>query len=98
MLVTISGATPMQTLFAETSIGITDLKKNTVVVLHHNKASAYLVPAKTYEVMMDIFDDLMLAPLIQLRLDAANEQPEDLVEVSIAQLEREAKAKIKRQA
>jgi antitoxin StbD len=99
----------MQTLFAETSIGITDLKKNpsavirdagdnTVVVLHHNKASAYLVPAKTYEVMMDIFDDLMLAPLIQLRLDAVNAQSDELIEVTIAQLERDAKAKMKRQA
>jgi hypothetical protein len=39
----------------------------------------------------------MLAPLIQARLDAANEQHEELIEVSIAQLERDAKAKIKRQ-
>ena len=96
----------MQTLFAETSIGITELKKNpsavireagdsTVVVLHHNKPSAYLIPVKTYEVMMGILDDLKLAPLIQARLDDADEHPENIIEVTIAQLEREAKNKAK---
>ena len=96
----------MQTLFAATSIGITDLKKNpsaaireagndTVVVLHHNKPSAYLVPAKTYEIRMDIFDDLRLAPLIQARLADADEHPDDIIATSIAQLERAARAKVK---
>jgi antitoxin StbD len=96
----------MQTLFAETSIGITELKKNpsavireagdnTVVVLHHNRPSAYLVPVKTYEVMMGILDDLKLAPLIQARLDDADEHPERIIEITIAQLEREAKRKAK---
>jgi antitoxin StbD len=96
----------MQTLFAETSIGITELKKNpsavireagdnTVVVLHHNKPSAYLVPVKTYEVMMGILDDLKLAPLIQARLDDADEHPENIIEITIAQLEREAKNRAK---
>ena len=96
----------MQTLFAETSIGITELKKNpsaaireagdnTVVVLHHNKPSAYLIPVKTYEVMMGILDDLKLAPLIQARLDDADEHPENIIEVTVAQLEREARIKAK---
>lgn len=96
----------MQTLFAETSIGITELKKNpsavireagdnTVVVLHHNKPSAYLIPVKTYEVMMGILDDLKLAPLIQARLDDADEHPENIIEVTIAQLEHEARIKAK---
>jgi antitoxin StbD len=96
----------MQTLFAETSIGITELKKNpsavireagdnTVVVLHHNRPSAYLIPVKTYEVMMGILDDLKLAPLIQARLDDADEHPENIIEITIAQLEREAKSKAK---
>lgn len=96
----------MQALFAQTSIGITDLKKNPsaairdagdniVVVLHHNKPSAYLVPVKTYEIMMDIFDDLRLVPLIRARLAAADEHPERIIETSIAKLERAAKAKVK---
>ena len=48
----------MDAVLAETSIGITELKKNpsavirdagteTIVLLHHNKPSAYLVPART---------------------------------------------------
>lgn len=96
----------MQAILAETSIGITDLKKNpsaaireagdnTVVVLHHNKPSAYLVPVKTYEAMMEIFDDLKLVPLLQARLAAANQHPDEIIETSIAQLERAAKAKMK---
>lgn len=95
----------METLFAETSIGITDLKKNpsavirdagqsAVVVLHHNKPSAYLVPAKTYEAMMDILDDLQLAPLIAERLTAWEEDPDQAIEVSIEQLQQQASAKI----
>lgn len=95
----------MEALFAETSIGITDLKKNpsavirdagqsAVVVLHHNKPSAYLVPAKTYEAMMDILDDLQLAPLIAERLTAWEEDPDQAIEVSIEQLQQQATAKI----
>ncbi len=95
----------MQALFAETSIGITDLKKNpsavirdagqsAVVVLHHNKPSAYLVPAKTYEAMMDILDDLQLAPLIAERLAQWEADPDQAIEVSLEELERQALAKI----
>ena len=96
----------MQALFAETCIGITDIKKNpfaaireagqnTEVVLHHKKPSAYLVPVKTYEVTMEIFDDLQLAVLIQARLAAADAHPAEIVKVLIADLERAAKAKLK---
>lgn len=95
----------MEALFAETSIGITDLKKNpsavirdagqsAVVVLHHNKPSAYLVPAKTYEAMMDILDDLQLAPLVAERLAAWEDDPDQAIEVSIEQLQQQALAKI----
>jgi len=96
--------TAMETLFAETSVGITDLKKNpsaiireagdsTVVILHHNKPSAYLVPVKTFEAIMDILDDLMLVPLIQERLAHLD----DAIEVTIADLERDARAKLSAQ-
>lgn len=99
----------MHSLFAETSIGITDLKKNpsaaireagdnTVVILHHNKPSAYLVPAKTYEAMMELFDDLQLVPVVRARLAQLNDHPDEIVETSIAQLERSAKAKMNRKA
>lgn len=95
----------MEALFAETSIGITDLKKNpsavirnagqsAVVVLHHNKPSAYLVPAKTYEAMMDILDDLQLAPLIAERIAEWEADPEQAIEASLEELEQQALAKI----
>jgi antitoxin StbD len=95
----------MEALFAETSIGITDLKKNPsavirdagqspVVVLHHNKPSAYLVPAKTYEAMMDILDDLQLAPLVAERLAAWEADPDQAIEVSIEELQAQALEKI----
>jgi antitoxin StbD len=95
----------MQALLADVSIGITDLKKNpsavireagqsTVVVLHHNKPSAYLVPAKTYELLMELLDDLQLMPLLQQRLAAWAQEPDDVVEVSISELEQTAKAKM----
>lgn len=95
----------MKSLFAETSIGITKLKKNPsavirkagefpVVVLHHNKPSAYLVPAKTFEAIMHVLDDLQLASKVQQRLAPWQSNPDDVIEVSIAELEQAAKAKI----
>lgn len=69
----------MDALLAETSIGITELKKNpsavirnagteTVVVLHHNKPFAYLVPARSYAALMSVLDDLQLLPVVQQRM------------------------------
>lgn len=95
----------MQALLADTSIGITDLKKNPsaviraagdspVVVLHHNKPSAYLVPAKTYEALMELLDDLQLAPLLQQRLADWQDDPDAVIELTIAELEQQAQAKI----
>lgn len=83
----------MDAVLADTSIGITELKKNpsavireagarTVVVLHHNKPSAYLVPASTYEALMDMLDDLQLVPLVQQRIAAWQTDPDHVIEVS----------------
>ena len=90
----------MHAILAETSIGITDLKKNpsaviraaganVVVVLHHNKPSAYLVPAKTYEALMDMLDDLELTPLVQQRIALWRANPHDIISVSREELARE---------
>lgn len=92
----------MEAVLAETSIGITDLKKNpsaviraagseTVVVLHHNKPSAYLVPAPTYEALMEVLDDLQLIPLVQQRIANWQTNPGNVITVSRADLEREAR-------
>lgn len=87
----------MHAVLAQTSIGITELKKNpsavirdagteTVVVLHHNKPSAYLVPAASYEAIMDVLDDLQLIPMLQQRIKAWEANPNDTIELSHAEL------------
>ncbi len=93
----------MDAVLAETSIGITELKKNpsavirdagtqTIVVLHHNKPSAYLVPARTYEALMDVLDDLELLPLVQQRIASWQVDPEGVIEMTRADLEKVAQA------
>jgi antitoxin StbD len=93
----------MQAVLAETSIGITELKKNpsavirdagteTIVILHHNKPSAYLVPAATYEALMDVLDDLQLIPAVQQRIAAWQADPDKVVEVSREELEKMARS------
>lgn len=93
----------MQAVLAETSIGITELKKNpsavirdagteTIVILHHNKPTAYLVPATTYEALMDVLDDLQLIPVVQQRIAAWQADPDKVVEVSREELEKIARS------
>lgn len=88
----------MDAVLAETSIGITELKKNpsavirdagtdTIVVLHHNKPSAYLVPASTYEALMDVLDDLQLIPVVQQRISSWQADPDKVFELTRAELE-----------
>jgi antitoxin StbD len=92
----------MDAVLAETSIGITELKKNpsavirdagteTIVVLHHNKPSAYLVPARTYEALMDVLDDLQLIPVVQQRISAWQAAPNNVIELARADLEKIAR-------
>jgi antitoxin StbD len=99
----------MDAVLADTSIGITELKKNpsavireagarTIVVLHHNKPSAYLVPASTYEALMDVLDDLQLVPLVQQRIAAWQTNPDQVIEVSREALQAIASATTKKPA
>ena len=94
----------MDTLLAEASIGITELKKNPsavirnagdepVVILHHNRPTAYLVPVHRYEAMMDMLDDLALAEIVKERLN----HPDDAEEASVEELESAARAKLSTQ-
>lgn len=73
----------MQRLAAQIAVSVSDLKKSpsavlegasgeTVAVLNHNRVMAYMVPAATYEAMMDRLDDLALVETIRARAD---EQP-----------------------
>ncbi len=68
----------MESILADASISITELKRNpsavieaaageSVAVLVHNKPSAYLVPAETYRRLLDRLEDLELAELVRSR-------------------------------
>ena len=92
----------MDAVLAEISIGITELKKNpsavirdagtqTIVILHHNKPSAYLVPADTYEALMDVLDDLQLIPVVQQRIASWQADPGKVIDVSREELEKIAR-------
>jgi antitoxin StbD len=70
----------MQRLHARSSVSISDLKKNPsgvisqskgepVVILNHNRPTAYLVPAATFEAILDHLDDIDLARLVKERQD-----------------------------
>ncbi|MBB1488890.1 type II toxin-antitoxin system Phd/YefM family antitoxin [Oceanospirillum sediminis] len=68
----------MRQILADYSASISELKKNptallnkaegsAVAILNHNTPAAYLVPAETYELMMDMLDDYELAKLVESR-------------------------------
>jgi antitoxin StbD len=66
-------------VLTEIAVSITDHKKNlmatvaagkgmAVTVLNHNEPAFYCVPAKAYEELMDLADDLELGRLADVRL------------------------------
>jgi antitoxin StbD len=68
----------MQRVEAEIAVSVSDLKKNPtaimneaggspVAVLNHNRVMAYMVPAETFETMMEQLDDIKLAEIIKQR-------------------------------
>lgn len=70
----------MQPILSNYTASITELKKSpsellknagneTIAILNHNIPSAYLVPAKTYEKLMDMLDDYMLSKDVRKRLN-----------------------------
>ena len=69
----------MEYIHANLSTSISEFKKNpsalleqadgeTVALLNHNKPTAYIVPAKAYEKMMAVLEDLELLDLARKRL------------------------------
>jgi len=83
----------MQELYAKCSASISELKRSpsalikesageAIAILNHNKPAAYLVPAETYEWMMEQLDDRMLSQLVEER----RTQIGDAVEVSLDDL------------
>ena len=85
--------TIMRHILADCSASISELKKNPtallkvsdgapIAILNHNKPAAYLVPAQTYEWLMEKLDDIELATIVELR----RSQEADAVEVSLNDL------------
>lgn len=83
----------MRQVLADCSASISELKKNptallneadgsAIAILNHNKPAAYLVPAETYEFLMDMLDDYELAKLVESRRGDLSQA----VEVSIDDL------------
>ena len=81
----------MDRIFASASVSISDLKKNPsrviieaegapVAILNHNKPSAYLVPAETFEAVMEKLEEYELAKLVEERAE------EETVKVSLDDL------------
>jgi len=73
----------MQRVEAEIAVSVSDLKKNPtaiineagaspIAVLNHNRVMAYMVPAETFEAMIERLDDIVLAEIIKQR---SNEAP-----------------------
>lgn len=68
----------MQRIHAHSSVSISDLKKNPsgvitqaqgepVAILNHNRATAYLVPAASFEAILERLDDSELRRLVKTR-------------------------------
>lgn len=81
----------MHTLHARSSVSISELKKNPsgiiaqshgepVAILNHNRPTAYLVPAASFETIMEMIDDQELIRLVRER------QHEPAVAVSLNDL------------
>jgi len=80
----------MKQVLASYSVSISELKKNPsallteaegspIAILNHNIPSAYLIPAETYEWLMDKLED---AELAQIVLDRAHEK-ENAIEIDL---------------
>lgn len=83
----------MRQVLADYSASISELKKNPtalladsagapIAILNHNKPTAYLVPADTYEWLMDVIDDYELGKIVEERLN----DKEQAVSVSLNDL------------
>ena len=68
----------MKTVFANYSASISELKKNPsalieqsegqpVAILNHNKPTAYLIPAETYEMLLEKIEDYQLGVIVNER-------------------------------
>ena len=68
----------MKTVLASCSVSISELKRNPsalidqsegqpIAILNHNRPTAYLIPAKTYEELLEKLEDYQLGLIVQER-------------------------------
>ena len=68
----------MESVFASCSVSISELKKNPsalieqsegqpIAILNHNRPTAYLVPAETYEALLEKIEDYQLRAIVNER-------------------------------
>jgi len=80
-------------IHADLTTSISDMKRNpqalidsahgeTIVLLNRNKPTAYIVPAKTYEMLMELAEDIELGRIIEER----KYEKKEAVEVGINEL------------
>ncbi|WP_419659318.1 prevent-host-death protein [Desulfosarcina variabilis str. Montpellier] len=80
-------------IHANLSVSISELKRNpqaiiddahgeAIALLNRNKPTAYIIPAETYEMLMEMTEDLELAGIIEQRKG----EKADAVEVSLDDL------------
>ena len=83
----------MKTILAGLSASISELKKNPtallqeangspITILNHNKPTAYLIPAETYEALIEGIEDYDLGLIVKQR----QKEKSKAVEVSIDEL------------
>ena len=83
----------METVLASCSASISELKKNPsalieqsggepIAILNHNKPTAYLIPASTYEMLLEKIEDYQLGVIIKERQN----EKKSAVEVALDEL------------
>jgi len=83
----------MESVLARCSASISELKKNPsslieqsegepIAILNHNKPTAYLIPAETYEFMLEQIEDYELGLLVKAR----QEEKSSAIEVTLDEL------------
>ena len=83
----------MESVLARYSASISELKKNPsslieqskgepIAILNHNKPTAYLIPAETYEQMLEQIEDYQLGVIVRER----QQEKSSAIEVNINDL------------
>lgn len=80
-------------IYADLSVSISELKRNpqaiiddahgeAIALLNRNKPTAYIIPAKTYEILLEMAEDIELGRIIEQRKG----EKAEAIEVSLDEL------------